>query len=533
MLATLAQLDFIDKDDEELHQELQQEGEGELEATVASVRARTAVPDIMEDSMSERSESPTSPADVDRIAGSAQCGPSETSTSDLPQRSRSRSPSLHFLSPAPLSAQRSGQLSGSGPGLSGEPEALAKETETESMLFSELLRQASLGKARRKRRRRVKAVVTPSPAARERSRSRSRSKEGPAPRARNSLFSFVRAVVLKATEDKLPSLENAPRARPRVTCEAGTLPHAAVDQDGFLVVYKPPGWTATTTSNRGDQRRKIQSWILDTYGEVYPYLLEDQLQAGIVHRLDIQTTGPMVVATRLDTYQELCYSIGRLTWYKEYLALVHGAIPEEMSKGRLTYRLHVPKTWGQRLWRTEVSSRGGLPAETQFQALRVYRRDVKGLQTPRFYTLVRIRLITGRTHQIRVHFREFAKRLGLDVCGLVGDHIYLPRNQLLEDQAFCDRIFLHERRLEFPHPNPGKEPVRILCTLPPDLMKALSRCEVHHRFSWREFSGKVPTPVKPRVSFDEFGEVVVNRPPSPWRPPVEPSAEMDSSAHGV
>jgi 23S rRNA pseudouridine1911/1915/1917 synthase len=293
-----------------------------------------------------------------------------------------------------------------------------------------------------------------------------------------------------------------------------------VDQDGFLVVYKPHGWTATTTSNRGDQRRKIQSWILETYGEVYPYLLSDPLQAGIVHRLDIQTTGPMVVATCPETFRELCYSIGRLTWYKEYLALVHGAIPSKMSKGRLTYRLHVPKMWGQRLWRTEVSNKG-LLAETQFQALRVYKREVKGLKAPRFYTLVRIRLITGRTHQIRVHFREFARRLGFDVCGLVGDHIYLPRNQLVEDQTFCERIFLHERRLEFPHPDQDKEGIRILCTLPPDLMKALSRCEVHQKFAWREFSGKVPPPTKPRVSLDEFGEVVVNRPPSPWRPPKE------------
>lgn len=265
-----------------------------------------------------------------------------------------------------------------------------------------------------------------------------------------------------------------------VHCEAGDLPYAAVDQDGFLVVFKPPGWTATTTSNRGNQRTKMQNWLLPEYGDAHPYLREDPVQAGIVHRLDIQTSGPMVVATREDTYNALCASLARQQWYKEYVTLIHGALPQSQSCGKLDYRLQVPRPRGARIWRTEVNC-SGLQAETWYQAIRCYKRKVEGPQkqvVTRFYTLLRVRLITGRTHQIRVHFRELARRLGFDVCGIVGDHIYLPRSQLGEDRQFCERIFLHERKLEFPSPDPDKDPIHVLCPLPRDLRHALRGLEV-------------------------------------------------------
>lgn len=263
-----------------------------------------------------------------------------------------------------------------------------------------------------------------------------------------------------------------------VHCEAGDTPHAAVDRDGFLVVFKPPGWTATTTSNRGDQRTKIQNWLLPEYGERHPYLLEDPVQAGIVHRLDIQTSGPMVVATREDSYNALCASLARQLWYKEYVTLIHGALPRTQSSGKLEYRLQVPKPRGARIWRTEVNN-SGLQAETWYQAIRCYKRTLEGPQKQtRFYTLLRVRLITGRTHQIRVHFRELCRRLNFDVCGIVGDHIYLPRNRLCEDVQFCPRIFLHERKLEFPNPDSDKGPIHVVCPLPRDLRGALQRLDV-------------------------------------------------------
>lgn len=275
-----------------------------------------------------------------------------------------------------------------------------------------------------------------------------------------------------------------------VLCEARRGPHCAIDQHGILVVYKPPFWTMTTPEKikkhlKESKSPEIQDWLMREFGDKYPFLKRNE-RAGLIHRLDVQTSGPILVATREDTFNEMRGQLQKKTWYKEYLALMHGAVPPKQACGVLTYRLKTVQEHG-RGWRTEVDHRKGEHAETRYQAVEAYKcnRHTEFGRAQR-YTLLRLNIITGRTHQIRVHLGEFAKELGFKVHGVVGDYKYLPPDQLRRDKYLCNRVFLHEQILEFPPPRRARwsdanQPYKIRCPLPPELEKVLGKLEKDER----------------------------------------------------
>lgn len=245
-------------------------------------------------------------------------------------------------------------------------------------------------------------------------------------------------------------------------------PHAAFDQHGVLVVYKPPHWTMTTTAQM-PRDKSIQAWVGDTFGRRYPFLREDPLQSGLIQRLDVQTSGPVVIATRRETFREMWRLRATGHFYKEYRALLHGALPLEHCCGMLDYSLDARRAG------TEVCEYVGQPARTKYQAVAAFSRRESTDAEPaiRHYTLIRARILTGRTHQIRVHFRELARRLGFPVCGVVGDYKYLPWAEVLRDWAFCPRLFLHARILKFPLPEARGGFCCVSCVLPSDLGRVL------------------------------------------------------------
>mmetsp|Transcript_156584 Transcript_156584/g.380259 ORF Transcript_156584/g.380259 Transcript_156584/m.380259 type:complete len:794 (+) Transcript_156584:75-2456(+) len=265
----------------------------------------------------------------------------------------------------------------------------------------------------------------------------------------------------------------APRNMREVRSRPGKrqVPYVVFDQNGVLVVYKPPHWTMTTTMEM-PRETSIQAWLGDSLGHCYPYLLEEPLQAGLVQRLDVETSGPVVVATRSDTFQRMWQLRSAGHFYREYVALLHGKLPMKHSCGTLEYSLNTRRR------SSNVSERHGQPARTRYQAVAAFSRSPGGSGKlsggpPRDYTLLRVRILTGRLHQIRVHLRELARRLGLAVCGLVGDYKYLPRAELLRDREFCPRVFLHARVLRFPLPGEQRDLCRVSCELPLDLARVL------------------------------------------------------------
>jgi 23S rRNA pseudouridine1911/1915/1917 synthase len=163
---------------------------------------------------------------------------------------------------------------------------------------------------------------------------------------------------------------------------------------------------------------------------------------GIVHRLDKDTSGLLIVARRDDAYLALVAAMERRDVHRTYVALLAGDLPQ----GAGTIDAPIGRHLRDRK-RMSLHTAAGKRAVTHF--------DVLG-RAPGF-TLVRVRLETGRTHQIRVHFSA----LGYPVAGDV-QYARPPRPPGLERQ------FLHAARLAFPHPEDGRE---IAChsPLPPDL----------------------------------------------------------------
>jgi 23S rRNA pseudouridine1911/1915/1917 synthase len=188
-------------------------------------------------------------------------------------------------------------------------------------------------------------------------------------------------------------------------------------------------------------------------GETLVGLLEDILgggeaeRPGIVHRLDKDTSGLMVVARNEQAHRALARMVKARELEREYTALVEGHL------GSRTGTIDAPLGRHRRR-RTQraVKGAGSREARTHFEAIEVLPAD----------TLVRVRLETGRTHQIRVHFAA----IGHPVAG---DPEYGSRGR-----HGLERQFLHASRLAFEHPHTG-ERLEFTSELPADLRAALSR----------------------------------------------------------
>eukprot|EP00927_Polykrikos_kofoidii_P043498 TRINITY_DN37564_c0_g1_i1.p1 TRINITY_DN37564_c0_g1~~TRINITY_DN37564_c0_g1_i1.p1 ORF type:complete len:820 (-),score=94.01 TRINITY_DN37564_c0_g1_i1:172-2631(-) len=288
------------------------------------------------------------------------------------------------------------------------------------------------------------------------------------------------------------------------------VPYVVFDGNGFLVLYKPPHWTMTTSMEM-PRETSVQAWLGETLGQRFPFLREDALQAGLVQRLDVETSGPVVVATQSDAFVKMWRLRASGHFYREYRVLLHGLLPLRHCCGTLDYSLDTRRR------SVKVCERNGQPARTRYQAIAAFSRvsNTGDSKATRYYTLIRVRILTGRLHQIRVHLRELAFRLGLPVCGVVGDYKYLPRSEVVRDWEFCPRVFLHARVLKFPFPGGRGGICRVNCELPLDLTRVLQTLTLDEELtaqfnSFRDFlhgeQAEAPPPVVVRTVHWGTGE---------------------------
>jgi 23S rRNA pseudouridine1911/1915/1917 synthase len=168
---------------------------------------------------------------------------------------------------------------------------------------------------------------------------------------------------------------------------------------------------------------------------------------GIVHRLDRDTSGLLVVARSDEAFEQLQQLVRARALEREYLALVRGA-PRSRSG-----RIEAPIGRDRR-----DATRQSLDTDTPREAVTQFELEER---LPR-HALLRVRLETGRMHQIRVH-------LGAINLPVAGDAVYGISGEL-----GLERQFLHAARLAFDHPVTG-ERVEATSPLPPDLAAALER----------------------------------------------------------
>jgi 23S rRNA pseudouridine1911/1915/1917 synthase len=174
----------------------------------------------------------------------------------------------------------------------------------------------------------------------------------------------------------------------------------------------------------------------------------DPDRPGIVHRLDVGTSGLLLVAKDDRTHQELVRLLRAREVRREYLALVRGSPPHD--------RFGVEAPLGRRRARVTVQRTAGVEAATDFEA----RERLPGA------TLVVARPRTGRTHQIRVHLAAVGHPI-------VGDAAYGGGGADAR-RLGLHRPFLHAWRLALRHPVTG-QPLEVEDPLPGDLQDALER----------------------------------------------------------
>lgn len=183
--------------------------------------------------------------------------------------------------------------------------------------------------------------------------------------------------------------------------------------------------------------------------------LAGEERPGIVHRLDKDTSGLMIVAKNDDVQRALQSAIKQRLVDRRYVTLVHGRIVPDTGLIDAPIGRH-PKE-PKKMW---VSDAGGArQAVTSFRTLERFEPGA----VDDGYTLVECKLQTGRTHQIRVHMAYIQHPV-------VGDPLY-GRRKLKEDLGL-ERQFLHSYSLGFEHPVTG-ERVELLDPLPTDLATAL------------------------------------------------------------
>jgi 23S rRNA pseudouridine1911/1915/1917 synthase len=215
---------------------------------------------------------------------------------------------------------------------------------------------------------------------------------------------------------------------------------AVIEKSAGLVVH-PGSGTGKTTVVHGLLFHFQQ--LSDAGGATRP---------GIVHRLDKKTSGLLVVAKNNLAHASLSKAFHDRTVEKTYVALVHGKPRTQMG----TIELSVGRHPSIRTRMTTGSSRG----RTAFTEYRI-------LEELRGFTLLEVRIKTGRTHQIRVHMSAIGHPV-------VGDDVYGERsyNEFTKKFGPFDRYFLHAASLRFNHPTTG-EVLEFHSALPPELQKLL------------------------------------------------------------
>lgn len=210
------------------------------------------------------------------------------------------------------------------------------------------------------------------------------------------------------------------------------------EDSALLIINKPPGLVVHPGS--GNWRGTMLNALL----EHAPQLAHIP-RAGIVHRLDKETSGLLVVAKTLESQTSLVRQLQARTVKREYLALVHGRLKTDGKVEAPIGRHPVKRT------KMAVVARGK-EAVTHYQMMECFAAC----------TLLRCRLETGRTHQIRVHMQSIGHPL-------VGDPVYSGKNK----KPVFPRQALHAFRLSLLHPETQKT-MHWQAEVPQDLLQLLN-----------------------------------------------------------
>ena len=249
------------------------------------------------------------------------------------------------------------------------------------------------------------------------------------------------------------------------------------EDDDLAVINKPAGMMVHAGAGGTEDERNrgtLVNALLHRFGALSG--VGGELRPGIVHRLDRATSGLIVVAKNDFAHRRLAAQFSARQVHKQYLALVHGWVKQEAG----TISSAISR---DRIRRTRMTTRrsGGREAVTHYKVRERIQSE------PGKFSLLELKIDTGRTHQIRVHLAS----LGHPV---VGDTLYGAPRELRPQAAkgpgaqplSLARNFLHAAAIEFVHPRTGKA-LSFSRPLPPELLDFLDG--VRHASDYNGKSG--------------------------------------------
>lgn len=216
--------------------------------------------------------------------------------------------------------------------------------------------------------------------------------------------------------------------------------------EDIIVVNKPSGMVVHPAP--GNPANTLVNALLYRYRNLAE--VGEPERPGIVHRLDKQTSGVLVVARTDRAYRDLIRQFKKREVGKIYVSLVHGSFEEE--EGIIDMPIGRDKIHRKKM---TVTSKDGKKAVTEFVVKEKFKKT----------NMLEIRPRTGRTHQIRVHLSRIEHPL-------LGDKKYGKRHENLNVQ----RVMLHAKTLKFSHPR-TKRKMKFEAPLPDDFKKALKSCK--------------------------------------------------------
>lgn len=218
-------------------------------------------------------------------------------------------------------------------------------------------------------------------------------------------------------------------------------PQIIFEDADILVLDKPVGLVVHSDGRTNEPT--LVDWLLEHYPQMRgigePWVRDTGTvieRPGIVHRLDRETSGVMVIAKTQEAYEHLKAQFQNREIKKEYIAVVHGVFKDDALSGVVDKPIgKSPKDF--RRWSAQPGARGHMRAAvTRYTVQEQVGQGASG------FALVALRPMTGRTHQLRVHMKAIHH-------AIVGDSLY----GVSED---VPRMLLHAHRLMFTHPTTGE-----------------------------------------------------------------------------
>lgn len=189
------------------------------------------------------------------------------------------------------------------------------------------------------------------------------------------------------------------------------------NQEDFLIINKPAGLVVHNSTHNKEEDSLVHG-LLHSFSDFEQF--EETERPGIVHRIDRDTSGLLIVAKNQPAQISFSKMFKQREISKTYLAVVHGLTEQ---KGEIDFPIGRHPTKGHKMSHLGIQSK---PAQTFYNTLTYYKNS----------SLVAVNIITGRTHQIRVHFSAIGH-------GLLGDDLYGRTSKIIQRQA------LHAWKISF------------------------------------------------------------------------------------